>query len=62
LCQITGYGITKLIICDDIGRSDFIPICNYSRYFAELKINRKWNEFEKRLCTDYVIKIAKKFN
>ena len=57
LCQITEKKITKLVLCDDIGSSDFIPLCNYSRYFAEKKINRKWQQFEKRLINDYAIKL-----
>jgi hypothetical protein len=62
LCQRTGGSITKLVICDDIRNSDFIPICNYSRYFAELKINRKWNKFEERLSSKYHIKSLKDVN
>jgi len=62
LCQKEGKSITKMILCDDIGSSDFIPICNYSRYFAELKINRKWNMFEARLSSDYSIKLPKGSN
>lgn len=38
-----------MIIIDNIGNSDFIPICNYSHYFAEKKILRKWTEFENKL-------------
>ncbi|MFT5718893.1 MAG: hypothetical protein ACJAWS_001228 [Oleiphilaceae bacterium] len=55
LCQIKDGAITKLIICDDIGNSDFIPICNYSHYLARLKITRKWTKFEKLLSTKYQI-------
>lgn len=62
LCQRTGGSVTKLVICDDIGNSDFIPICNYSRYFAELKIERKWNKLEERLSSKYHIKSLKGVN
>ena len=55
LCQRKGGAITKLVICDDIGNSDFIPICNYSHYLAKLKITRKWEKFEKLLSTKYQI-------
>jgi len=55
LCQRKGGDITKMIICDDIGNSDFIPICNYSPYFAKLKITRKWKKFETLLSTKYQI-------
>jgi len=55
LCQKNDGSITKMIICDDIGNSDFIPICNYSHYLAKLKITRKWQKFEKLLSAKYQI-------
>ncbi len=36
----------KLVIIDNIGNSDFIPICNYVDRMAIRKINRKWRRFE----------------
>jgi len=55
LCQRKDGAITKLVICDDIGNSDFIPVCNYSHYLAKLKITRKWDKFEQLLSTKYQI-------
>lgn len=34
-----------LIIVDDIGNSQILPIANYVDYFAEKKILRKWDRF-----------------
>lgn len=42
-----------LILVDNIGNSDFIPICRYVQFLATNKINRKWRNFEQRLRRDY---------
>jgi len=46
LCQKGRTGISRLFVVDNIGNSDFIPICNYSKYFAKNKIARRWKHFE----------------
>jgi hypothetical protein len=38
-----------LVIIDNIGNSDFIPICNYVNWMAKRKIHRKWQRFEELL-------------
>ena len=43
----------KLVVIDNIGNSDFIPICNYLDSFATRKIRRKWQRFEDSLLKDY---------
>ncbi len=43
----------KLVVIDNIGNSDFIPICNYLDSFATRKIRRKWQRFEESLPKDY---------
>ena len=43
----------KLVVIDNIGNSDFIPICNYLDSFATRKIRRKWQRFEESLLKDY---------
>ncbi len=43
----------KLVVIDNIGNSDFIPICNYLDSFAIRKIRRKWQRFEDSLSKDY---------
>ncbi|MGD9300726.1 MAG: PhoP regulatory network protein YrbL [Desulfobacterales bacterium] len=42
-----------LVIIDNIGNSDFIPICDYVNWMAALKIRRKWQRFELLLANDY---------
>ena len=42
-----------LVIIDNIGNSDFIPICNYVGWMAIRKIHRKWQRFEDSLAKDY---------
>jgi len=39
-------GHVKLIIIDDIGSSEFIPVSQYISFFAEKKIKRKWAKFK----------------
>ena len=39
-----------LVIIDNIGNSDFIPICNYIDWMATRKIHRKWQRFEDLLA------------
>jgi len=46
LLQLTGENSGKLVIVDNVGNSDFIPITNYSAGLARLKIRRKWRRFE----------------
>ena len=38
-----------LVVIDNIGNSDFIPICNYVGWMATRKIHRKWQRFEDSL-------------
>jgi len=42
-----------LVIIDNVGNSDFIPICNYVDYIARRKIRRKWRRFEDSLAKNY---------
>ena len=39
-----------MVVIDNIGNSDFIPICNYVNWMATRKINRKWQRFEELLA------------
>lgn len=43
----------RLVIVDNIGNSDFIPICDYVDFMAERKIRRKWYRFEAALRKEY---------
>jgi len=42
-----------LVVIDNIGNSDFIPICNYVNWMAAQKIHRKWQRFEDSIEKDY---------
>lgn len=42
-----------LVVIDNIGNSDFIPICNYVDIMAVRKIRRKWRRFQDLLSKDY---------
>ena len=53
VCQKINVRNFQLFIIDNIGNSDFIPICNYSKYFAQKKKLRKWNRFEKNILNKY---------
>jgi hypothetical protein len=48
----------KLVIVDNIGNSDFIPVVKYSARLARWKIERKWQRFEHSLRVDYAINKA----
>ena len=48
-CKKMRSGNFRLFVVDNIGNSDFIPVCNYSRFFARKKILRKWNHFERSI-------------
>jgi len=42
-----------LVVIDNVGNSDFIPICDYVDSMAVRKIKRKWQRFEDSLAKDY---------
>ena len=52
-CKKLKSGGFRLFIVDNIGCSDFIPICNYSNFFAAKKILRRWKSFEDCLLNTY---------
>lgn len=43
----------KLVIVDNIGNSDFLPLANYSTRLAQWKIRRKWHRFERSMRRDF---------
>ena len=53
LCKKLASGSLRFYVIDNIGNSDYIPICNVSRYFAKKKILRKWKRFEEKLLSKY---------
>jgi hypothetical protein len=53
LFKKTAESDGKLVIVDNVGNSDFIPISNYSAVLARLKIERKWQRFEQSVCAQH---------
>lgn len=43
----------RLVIIDNIGNTDLLPICDYSKFFARRKITRKWQRFERSMLKQY---------
>lgn len=52
-CKKMKSGSFRLFVIDNIGNSDFIPICNHSRFMARKKILRKWSGLEERILHRY---------
>ena len=42
-----------LVVIDNIGNSDFIPVCNYVGWMAKRKTHRKWQRFEELLAGEF---------
>ena len=53
LCKKLASGGLRLYVIDNIGNSDYIPICDVSSYFAKKKILRKWKRFEDKMLGKY---------
>lgn len=53
LFQMSSAETGKLVIVDNIGNSDFIPLVKFSRRLAKWKILRKWRRFEESLHADF---------
>lgn len=43
----------RLVVIDNIGNSDYIPIADYLPFWARLKTRRKWTRFQSRLVHEY---------
>ena len=53
LFQMDSADTGKLVIVDNIGNSDFIPLVKFSSRLAKWKILRKWRRFEKGIQADF---------
>ena len=53
LLQRVDADVAKLVIVDNVGNSDFIPLSHYVAGFGRLKIRRKWRRFERDLRDRY---------
>ena len=52
LQQTADYG-GRLVVVDNVGNSDFIPLSNYIGRFARSKIRRKWRRFAADLLAQH---------
>ncbi len=52
--QRRGEGAGRLVIVDNVGNSDFLPLSNYSGLLARQKIKRKWRRFEQLIASQAV--------
>ncbi|WP_321416500.1 YrbL family protein [uncultured Desulfobacter sp.] len=52
--NLTDETTGRCVIIDNIGNSDFIPICTYNKFLGNKKILRKWKRFEKALSKEYL--------
>jgi len=48
----------RLVIVDNVGNSDFIPLSNYIGLLARTKIRRKWRRFEADLLAQHPVNEA----
>jgi hypothetical protein len=53
LYREAGPTDSRLVIVDNIGNSDYIPISNHSKILARHKISRKWHRFEQLISEAY---------
>ena len=53
LLQKRGAGEASLVLVDNVGNTDFIPLSHYSGLFGRMKIRRKWRRFERDLRRQY---------
>ncbi|MEM6582225.1 MAG: YrbL family protein [Pseudomonadota bacterium] len=53
LFQRSSPDTGKLVLVDNIGNSDFVPLARYSALFARQKIRRKWHRLEALIRADF---------
>ena len=53
LFRLDGPNDGTLVIVDNIGNSDFVPIADYSAALARRKMRRKWRRFEASLLSQH---------
>lgn len=47
----------RLVVIDDIGNADFIPVRQILPFMAHNKIRRKWQRFERRLRDEFSVDV-----
>lgn len=53
VCQKMPSGITRMVLIDNIGNAEFIPISSYINFFGKRKVQRKWQRFEDKLLDEF---------
>ncbi len=53
LLQLSGRDSGRLVIVDNVGNSDFIPLSHHIGWMGRAKIRRKWRRFKRDLCHQY---------
>ncbi len=53
VCQKTSTGISRMVVIDNIGNAEFIPISSYISFFGKRKVQRKWLRFEDKLVAEF---------
>ncbi len=53
VCQKSESGIGRLVLIDNIGNTEFLPISNHVGFMARKKIMRKWRRFEYKLLSEF---------
>ena len=54
LLQKSTGGMGRLVLVDNVGNSDFIPLSHYIGWLGRRKILRKWRRFENDLRAQYL--------
>jgi hypothetical protein len=47
----------RLVVIDEIGNADFIPVRQILPFMAHNKIRRKWQRFERRLRDEFGVDV-----
>lgn len=48
----------RLVLIDNIGNTDFIPLANHMRWFARLKFQRRWKRFREDMIELHSVDIT----
>ncbi len=54
VCQKDESGISKLVVVDNLGNTEFIPVSNYFGFLKRQRINREWDRFIGRAKNEFV--------
>jgi hypothetical protein len=49
----SGAGVGRLVIIDNIGNTEFLPLANYVGFFARRKTTRQWARFERDYLKEF---------